>query len=183
MWPGLFSGQGAREEGRGPPTSEKARGKAPAVELPPPETDEEMAWWLQEEEDAVEQMRWGQDAATLAVVREATGPLMHRAKWRAWLGPPRWLGQASCPHGCGGPATGGGGNLATPPTLTTHPCPPFPFNTRGRPFAGCGHCCSLSHPWLPQQPPTSCWAMPGWRASQAAGGTQAMVARSWRGGW
>ena len=42
MWPGLFSGQGAREEGRELPTSEKDRGKAPTVEPPPPETDKEM---------------------------------------------------------------------------------------------------------------------------------------------
>ena len=62
--------------GQGLPTSEKAWGKAPTVELLPPETDEELVLWLQEEEDAVEWMRQGQDAATLVVVREATGPLM-----------------------------------------------------------------------------------------------------------
>ena len=72
----VFLGQSAREEGRGPPASENAWGKAPAVEPPPLEMDEEMAWQLQEEEDAAELMWWGQDAATLAaVVREATGPL------------------------------------------------------------------------------------------------------------
>ena len=69
-------GQSAQEVGRGLPTSEKARGKAPIVKPPPLETDEELAWWLQDEEVAVEQMQWGQDAATLAVVREAAGPLM-----------------------------------------------------------------------------------------------------------
>ena len=47
----------------------------PAVELPPPEMDEEIVGQLQEEEDAVEQMQREQDAATLAVVREAAGPL------------------------------------------------------------------------------------------------------------
>ena len=36
MWPGCSLGQGAQEEGREAPTSEKAWGKAPAVELPPP---------------------------------------------------------------------------------------------------------------------------------------------------
>ena len=40
MWAGLFSGKGAQEEGREAPTSEKAQGKAPAVELPPLEMDE-----------------------------------------------------------------------------------------------------------------------------------------------
>ena len=54
MWPGQFSGQGAWEEGRGLPISEKIQGKVPTVELPPPKTDKEMAQWLQEEEDAAE---------------------------------------------------------------------------------------------------------------------------------
>ena len=63
MWLGLFSGQGAREEGQGPPTRKKTWGKAPAVELPPPEMDEELAWQLQDEEVMVERMWWGQDAA------------------------------------------------------------------------------------------------------------------------
>ena len=77
MWPRLwFSGQGAWEAGQGLPTSEKAWGKALAVEPPPPVMDKELLRWLQEEEDAVEWMRWGQDAATLAVVREAAGLLM-----------------------------------------------------------------------------------------------------------
>ena len=47
-----------------------------AVESPPPKMDAEMVWWPQEEEREVEQVQRGQDAATLAVVREATGPLM-----------------------------------------------------------------------------------------------------------
>ena len=75
IWPGLFLGEGAQEEGWEAPTSEKAQGKAPAVELPPPETDEEMAQCLQEEEKEVEQAQRGQDTATLVVVREAAGPL------------------------------------------------------------------------------------------------------------
>ena len=40
---------------------------------PPLETDEEMARCLQVQED--EEVRRGQDAATLAVVREAAGPM------------------------------------------------------------------------------------------------------------
>ena len=42
---------------------------------PPPETDEEMAWRLQVQEVEEEEARRGADAATLAVVREAAGPL------------------------------------------------------------------------------------------------------------
>ena len=42
---------------------------------PPPETDEEMARRLQAQEVAEEAARRGADAATLAVVREAAGPL------------------------------------------------------------------------------------------------------------
>ena len=97
MWPGLFLGKGAWEEGREAPASEKAQGKSPAVEPPPPEMDVEMAWHLQREEEEVEWARRGQDAATLAVVREAAGPLMQGQVegWRAWWGPPRQLGQAS----------------------------------------------------------------------------------------
>ena len=75
MWPGLFLGEGAREEGRRPSASEKAPGKVPAVEPPPPEMDVEMVQHLQWEEEEAEWERRGQDAATLAAVREATGPL------------------------------------------------------------------------------------------------------------
>ena len=42
---------------------------------PPPEMDEEMARRLQAQEEE-EEARRGQDAATLAVVREAAGPMM-----------------------------------------------------------------------------------------------------------
>ena len=45
------------------------------MELLPLEMDEELMQWLQDEEVAAEQARRGQDAATLAVVREAAGPL------------------------------------------------------------------------------------------------------------
>ena len=41
--PGFWHGEDALEEGREVPISEKAQGKAPAVELPPPEADEELA--------------------------------------------------------------------------------------------------------------------------------------------
>ena len=43
---------------------------------PPPETDEEMARRLQAQEEEEEEARRGADAATLAVVREAAGPMM-----------------------------------------------------------------------------------------------------------
>ena len=76
MSPRLFSGQGTWEEGWGLLASKKAQGKVPAVEPLPLEMDEGLAWWLQEEENEAEWMRQGQDSATLAVVREATGPLM-----------------------------------------------------------------------------------------------------------
>ena len=42
----------------------------------PLEMDEELAWWLQQEEIAAEEAQLGQDAATLEVVRDATGQLM-----------------------------------------------------------------------------------------------------------
>ena len=44
-------------------------------DAPPPETDEEMVWCLQAQEEEEEEARRGADAATLAVVREAAGPL------------------------------------------------------------------------------------------------------------
>ena len=69
-------GQSAQGKGQGPPASEKAQGKAPTVEPPPPEMDKEMAWHLQWEEQEVEGAQRGQDAATLVVVREAAGLLM-----------------------------------------------------------------------------------------------------------
>ena len=46
VWPRLFLGQGAWEERQGPSFSEKAWGKVPAVEPPPLEMEEEMAWQL-----------------------------------------------------------------------------------------------------------------------------------------
>ena len=160
MWSGLFFlGQGAREVGQGPPTSEKAWGKAPTVEPPPLEMDEELVWWLHWEEDAAERMWQGQDDATLGVVREATGPLMW-GQLEGLVG--RLLGGWAEPaaHGCGGLATGGGGILATPPTLTTRPCPTFPFNAHGWPFAGHGHCCGLATHGCPCGCPMSCWVTP-----------------------
>ena len=53
--------------------------------------------------------------------------------WPANAGPGGGLGGAllggwakPATHGCGSLATGGDGDLATPPLLTTHPCPPSP---------------------------------------------------------
>ena len=47
--PVMLPGQGAQEERWEVPTSEKAWGKERAVRaLPPPETDEAMAWHLQQ---------------------------------------------------------------------------------------------------------------------------------------
>ena len=84
----MLLGQGAQEEGWELPTSEKALGKACIVEvLPPPETDEVMAWPLQEEEREVDWAQRGQDATTLMVVREAAGPLM-RGQVEGLVGPP-----------------------------------------------------------------------------------------------
>ena len=48
---------------------------APCRQCPPPETDEEMTRHLQAQEEEEEEARRGQDAATLAVVREAAGPM------------------------------------------------------------------------------------------------------------
>ena len=77
MGPGLLSGQGTQEERREAPTSERARGKVRAVEVPPPpEMDGEMVQWLQWQEQEVERAQRGQDTATLEVVREAAGMLM-----------------------------------------------------------------------------------------------------------
>ena len=69
-------GQGIHVARRGPPTSAKAWGKAPAVELPPLQMGKELAWWLEQEEVAAEEAWLGQDIATLEVVREAAGLLM-----------------------------------------------------------------------------------------------------------
>ena len=77
MGPIMLPGQGTQEERWEAPTSEKAQGKEHTLEAsPPPETDEVMTWCLQWEEQEEEQVQRGQDAATLAVVREAAGPLM-----------------------------------------------------------------------------------------------------------
>ena len=75
VWPGLFSGEGAREEGWGPSTGEKAQWKACTVEAPPSEIDKEMVRHLPQEEQEAKRAQRGQDAATLVVVREAAGLL------------------------------------------------------------------------------------------------------------
>ena len=73
----MLPGQGTQEERREAPTSEKAGGKEHAMGVSPPlEMDEVIAQHLQWEEREEEQVWRGQDAATLQVVREATGPLM-----------------------------------------------------------------------------------------------------------
>ena len=79
LWgPGFGTqGQGAQEVGQEPPTSAKAQGKVPAVEPPPPETDEELAC-SGSSGRRLQRRRcsWGWDTATLVVVREAAGLLM-----------------------------------------------------------------------------------------------------------
>ena len=56
-----------------------------------------MARRLQAQEEEEEEARRGQDAATLAVVREATGPMM-RGQVEGLGLPRRWLGRASHPR-------------------------------------------------------------------------------------
>ena len=75
--PSMPLGKDAQEERREAPASKRARGKERAMQaMPPPETDEEMVRHLQAQEEEEEEVRRGQDAATLALVREATGPMM-----------------------------------------------------------------------------------------------------------
>ena len=52
------------------PTSSRSWGKVPTIQVAssPPETDEELAQWLQKEKIAVEEAWLGRDAATLKVV-------------------------------------------------------------------------------------------------------------------
>ena len=72
MGPGFWHpGQGIQVARRWLTTSSKARGKVPAVVLLPLEMDEELVWWLQQEEAHL-----GWDAATLEVVMETAGYLM-----------------------------------------------------------------------------------------------------------
>ena len=61
----------------GPPASSKVQGKVPAIQVVqlPPETDEELMQWLQQEEVVAEVAQLGWDAATLEVVMKAAGPL------------------------------------------------------------------------------------------------------------
>ena len=88
--------QGIQVARLGLPATAKAQGKAPTVEPPPPEMDKELVQWLQQEV-VVEEVRLGQDTITLEVVREAAGPLM-QGQLEGLGGPPRWMGQASCPQ-------------------------------------------------------------------------------------
>ena len=121
------------------------------MELLPPETDEELLWWLQEEEDEAEQMQWEKVAATLVVVREATGLLM-RAKWRAWRDPPRWLGQAGCPWLW--QSSHWWWWQLSYPTHAHHPSlPPCPLQCLWPVLCRARILLQLSHPWPPQQRP------------------------------
>ena len=62
---------------------------------------------------------------------------------------------------CGGLAASSGGHLATPPILTTRPCPAIPLNTHGQPLAGLGCCCSsLTTRGCPSRDSTSCQVIP-----------------------
>ena len=69
-----------------------------------------------------------------------------------------WAKKATC--GCGSLAAGGGGNLAPPPTLTIHPCPPVPFGACGWPFSMHGCCGSLAARGCPSSHPASCQPTP-----------------------
>ena len=61
------------------PANKKAQGKERAVQaMPAPETDEVLACCFQRQEEEEEQAGRGQDAATLEVVREATGLMIWR---------------------------------------------------------------------------------------------------------
>ena len=87
--------------------------------------------------------------------------------WPANAGPSGGLGRAllggwvePATRSCGFPAASGGGNLASPPTLTIRPSPSIPFDTRVWPFAGCRHCGGLAAHGCPSSHPMSCWAMP-----------------------
>ena len=74
--PSMPLGEEAQEERREVPASRRAWGKEHAMQVTPPlEMDEEMARHLQAQEEE-EEARRGQDAAALAVVREAAGPMM-----------------------------------------------------------------------------------------------------------
>ena len=74
MGPSMTLGKEAQERQEAPARS--ARGKERTIQAKPLlETDEEMAWRLQAQEEEEEEARRGADAATLAVVREAAGPM------------------------------------------------------------------------------------------------------------
>ena len=86
-------------------------------------------------------------------------------------------------RGCGGLATGGGGNLATATILTTHPSPPVPFNACGWPFSGQGRCGGLATCGYPCSHVASCQGGlvrgAGWRP-EAPG---LRWASCWKGAW
>ena len=109
---------------REPPTSSRARGKAPTVQveqLPPAELDKELAHRLQVEEVVAEEACQGRDAATCEVVVEAACPLMQSAgrfggMFQAGASRGSWPKLAIC--SCDSSATRGGG-LATLLTFTS----------------------------------------------------------------
>ena len=68
-----------------------------------------------------------------------------------------WAEPATC--SCGGLVTLSGSHLATPPILTTHPCPAVPLDASGQPLAGLGCCCSSATCDCPSSHPTPCWVM------------------------
>ena len=128
------------------------------MEPPTPWMDKELAWWLQWEEVAVEEAWLGWDAATLEVVREATGPLM-RGQLEGLGGPPRQLGRARCPwlrqSSCQW------WWLLSHPTQYHYPSlPRCLLNTHGWPLASLGFCCSsLAARGCPSSHPMPCRAM------------------------
>ena len=156
----MLPGQGAQEERREAPTSEKARGKECAVGAsPPPEMDKAMAWHLQ-------QVGAGGGAGTegAGCCHLGSG---EGGRWPANMGPSGGLRGAllggwakPAAHGCGGLATSSGRNLATATNLTTRPCPPVPFDAHGWPFGRRGRCSVLAAHGCPCSYSASCRGVP-----------------------
>ena len=158
VWPGLFSGQGAREEELEPPASEKALGEGAHCGAATPGDGRGDGTAAPK---GVKGGRTGAEGAGCCHFGSGEGGC-----WPTNVGPSGGLGGAllggwaePAARGCGGPAASGGGNIATPPNLTTCPCPPIPFNASGWRFAGLGYCCSLATFCCPYSYPASCWAV------------------------
>ena len=182
MGPGFWlGGQGAWEVGQEPPTREKAQGKVPTVQPPPLETDEELAWQLQQEEVAAQQVQWGQDAATLVVEREATGPLM-QGQQEGLGGPSKVAGPSKPPTAVVVQLPVVIATQPPHPSSPTVPAPPFPSMPVASPQPAQDAAVAL----LPVAAPAAVQCYAGQcrrRTSRAVGGAQAAVAQSWRGGW